>query len=371
MYKNLWYVAAFSDELSDKPHKVRMLSRDFVLFRDADNRAVCLSNVCPHRGISLAQGRCFEDGTIQCPQHGWRFGADGRCQAIPSQGDNGKIPAGAKVDAYPTYEEHGLIWTFLGDNPQAAPPVPPTPECDLPGWRTITHGEVWNCNVHWAKFSNIDLVHVPIAHGQHFVGCFTPEEEITCLDDYTIASRIVTPMQQPKGDWGELRQATKNIVSTLTFYASGFTLKGHVEIGGEGSGVFITFYETATPIDEETTHMRFLFARNFMAEAEHDADTLKRNLKNVTEDRLLAETQLPKRGPVRPDTRDLLVDPEDTLLKGYWRIMERLHGAGHKIDMVALEKIDNGHRYCAIPSPARVTHRGDWVHDTVPTSDPV
>jgi phenylpropionate dioxygenase-like ring-hydroxylating dioxygenase large terminal subunit len=370
MYKNLWYAAAFSDELANDPLKVRMLSRDFVLFRDNGGRAVCLSNVCPHRGVSLAQGKCFSDGTVQCPQHGWRFGADGRCTMIPSQDDGGPIPAGAKVDAYPTHEEHGVIWTFLGDQPDAAPPVPSTPECDLPGWRTITYSEVWDCNLHWAKFSNIDLVHVPITHGQSFVGCFTPEEKITHPDEYTVASRIVTPVQQPKGSWGELREETKNIVSTLTFFASGFTLKGHVEIGGEGSGIFITFYEMSTPIDDETTQMRFLFARNFMPEAEHDAETLKRNLKNVHEDRALAETQLPRRGPVPPTERDLVIDPDDTLLKGYWSIMDRLREAGHQIDTTALLELDQGHRYCTIPSPARAALAGDWVHDLVPTCAP-
>lgn len=366
MYTNLWYVAAFSNELKDSPIKARMLGRDFVLFRDQHNKAICLSNVCPHRGVSLAQGKCFDDGTIECPQHGWRFAADGQCTLIPSQGEGCKIPLGAKVDSYPTHEAHGLLWTFLGDAPETAPPIPAMPECDLPGWRTITHDEVWNSNVHWAKFSNIDLVHVPITHGQNFVGCFTPEEEIAYPDEYSVSSKIVTPVEQPKGEWSKLHNEEKLIESTLTFYASGFTLKGHVEIGGQGSGVFITFYETSTPIDAETTQMRFLFARNFMVDAEHDADTLKRNLKNVHEDRAIAETQLPKRGPLPPGENDLIVDPDDTLLKAYWEIMGRLRERGCQIDTAGLELMEMSHRYCAIPSPARAANPQKWVHGAVP-----
>ena len=137
MYINLWYVAAFSSELNSAPVKVRMLNRDFVLFRDADGKAHCLSNVCPHRGVSLAQGKCLEDGTLQCPQHGWQFAGDGLCRSIPSQDDGFEMPPGARVDSYPTEERHGLIWTFLGDSPDTAPPIPDMPEIETPGWRTL------------------------------------------------------------------------------------------------------------------------------------------------------------------------------------------------------------------------------------------
>ncbi|MYA30670.1 MAG: aromatic ring-hydroxylating dioxygenase subunit alpha [Gammaproteobacteria bacterium] len=366
MYINLWYVASFSSELKDEPVKVRMLNRDFVLFRDGDGKAHCLSNVCPHRGVSLAQGKCFDDGTLQCPQHGWRFGGDGRCTSIPSQGDDFAMPPGARVDSYPTEERHGLIWTFLGDSPDTAPPIPDMPEIETPGWRTLEYGEVWNANYHWAKFANIDLTHVPIVHGQEFIGSFTPKENISRPDDYSISSHIRTPFEQPKGDWSEIREEQKHIASTLTFHVSGFTFKGHLEIGGEGSGIFATFYEMSTPIDSQTTAMRYLFTRNFMAEPEHDEGYMARNMKNVNEDRALAETQLPKNGPAPPGDRDLLIDPDDTMLKGYWEILGRLRDRGCEIDLAALEELDRGHRYCAIPSPARLTNPTAWTHDTVP-----
>ena len=78
MYTNIWYVAEFSKELGEKPVQLRMLGRDFVLFRTESGEPACLSNVCPHRGSSLARGKC-EAGTISCPFHGWQFDAGGRC----------------------------------------------------------------------------------------------------------------------------------------------------------------------------------------------------------------------------------------------------------------------------------------------------
>ena len=46
---------------------------DLVLFREMDGTARCISNVCPHRGSSLAEGILYKDGTLSCPFHGYRF----------------------------------------------------------------------------------------------------------------------------------------------------------------------------------------------------------------------------------------------------------------------------------------------------------
>lgn len=38
MYTNIWYVAAESARLGEQPVRVRMLCRDFVLFRDSGGK---------------------------------------------------------------------------------------------------------------------------------------------------------------------------------------------------------------------------------------------------------------------------------------------------------------------------------------------
>ena len=58
MFINFWYPMASSEELTDKPMKVRGLGQDFVLFRGEDGKAKCLSNTCTHRGGSLSGAWC-------------------------------------------------------------------------------------------------------------------------------------------------------------------------------------------------------------------------------------------------------------------------------------------------------------------------
>ncbi|MCB1732967.1 MAG: Rieske 2Fe-2S domain-containing protein, partial [Halieaceae bacterium] len=56
MLTNLWYVAEWSRAVKDKPVQARLLGQNFVLFRDKAGKVNCLSDICIHRGGSLAGG---------------------------------------------------------------------------------------------------------------------------------------------------------------------------------------------------------------------------------------------------------------------------------------------------------------------------
>ena len=76
-----WYAIALAREVPRRrPLAVRRLGRDLALFRDASGRIAALAATCPHRGADLGQGR-VRAGTLECPYHGFRFAADGRCTA--------------------------------------------------------------------------------------------------------------------------------------------------------------------------------------------------------------------------------------------------------------------------------------------------
>lgn len=348
-----------------------MLGRDFVLFRDSAGQVSCLSNVCCHRGAPLDQGVYHSDGTLACCQHGWRFGGDGCCTQIPAARDGATIPKGARVDSYPVQERYGIVWVLLGDEPKEAPPIPDFPECDADGWRWLEHEEEWAANYHWAKFSNIDYAHLPIVHQQLWNGgSRPPEHEVEYIDATSLSTGIRVRTQRPSGLWGRLRSAEREVRSRLNFYLSGFTLKVDVEIGGAGTGMRFIALDMSTPIDERRTTMRFLFGRNFMTKPFADKGHLRRNLKNLHEDQFIAEAQLPKVLPAIPDSRALLTDPEDKVVKEYWKILAKHRAMGWQIDREALERAEKLGGYHVIPSPARRTSPKDWVYDVVPRIDP-
>ena len=56
MLKNYWYAVEFADRVKEKPVRVRVFDQDLVLYRDSKGEVVCHSDICIHRGGSLADG---------------------------------------------------------------------------------------------------------------------------------------------------------------------------------------------------------------------------------------------------------------------------------------------------------------------------
>ena len=374
MFTNVWYIAARSEDLTDKPLKVQMLGCDFVLYRDPDGTASCLSNVCPHRGASLAQGSCKDNGSIACPYHGWQFDGEGACTQILSRKDEDpqSIAPGVKIDAYPTEEKYGFIWAFLGDEPENAAPIVEIPEFDDGSFRSGTHSEIWQTNYHWAKFSNLDLVHLPVVHGIKFQNQDNPYAPPPF--ELTETEHGFTHLYYPSagirkgGEWEKLREdgQAQKVESMMQFNIAGFLLNGKVEIGGVGSGMHNVFYEFSTPIDEQTTAMHYIFFRNFMMDPAIDPEHVKRNLANVRQDKAIAEAQQPRIAPTGPEPNGLYTTDEDSQIRLYWKHMARMRERGWQIDQVAWAQAKHDGRYRVIPSPRRRTDPQGWVHGTVP-----
>lgn len=101
-----------------------------VFWRNEAGQVCAVRDLCPHRGVPFSAGRLVEGGReLECPYHGWRFGADGRCAAIPSmvdgqQSDSSRI----RVRRYPVAERQGLIWIWIPEGPADAPVLPDAPE---------------------------------------------------------------------------------------------------------------------------------------------------------------------------------------------------------------------------------------------------
>jgi len=111
----LWcrYPIVASSELTSKePYAIHILGDPLVLYRDANGKATCLEDKCPHRSAPLSVG-VMRDQTLECKYHGWQFGVDGACVSIPSEGSESKNSI--RVQRYPTEEQYGLVWVWMGD----------------------------------------------------------------------------------------------------------------------------------------------------------------------------------------------------------------------------------------------------------------
>lgn len=129
-----WYVAAEAKALGQKPLARTLLGEAVVLYRGPQGQAIALRDRCPHRGAALSPGRVV-DGCLECPYHGWRFGAEGACAHIPSLAEGGKIPSGTQAQSLPVRESDGYLWVWLGDGPPGPEAEPfRIPHLQEAGW---------------------------------------------------------------------------------------------------------------------------------------------------------------------------------------------------------------------------------------------
>lgn len=365
MFINFWYPAEESKNLKDQPMHVRMLGQDFVLFRDSSGTAHCLSNVCVHRGGSLAHGKLKGD-CIECPYHGWQFDGEGACQRIPSMGPDAKIPNRAKVDSYPTVEKYGLIFAFLGDLPeQERPPIMEIKEWGEEGWRATHQRFDWDFDYKRSVENGLDMAHNEFVHTTHI---FTTGD-----DNYEVPELELVESEWVTGFYNKV--PGQPLADEKMRKISGRDGAGTAEVGTghHGCASLWTFihptadmkihqYAFEAPVDESSTRIYLVNLRNFMADAENDQRMMERNSFVALQDRDVLLELRPVLTP-RTNTKEVFV-PADKPISRYRDLIKEWQSRGWRIDIDEIARNQDQVAY-AIPSPAR-RHSKGWALDPIP-----
>jgi len=167
LLRRYWQAVCPTKELSAKARKkrIRILGEDLVILRRDDGSFVCVEEHCPHRNASLYFGFIEPDG-IRCCYHGWKFDTTtGGCLERPFEtaAPHGKI----RLQTYPVQQLGGLLFVYMGPDPDAAPPLPHwdvVARRDRP--RTIAVMPVHKCNWLQIQENTVDSVHTYYLHGE-------------------------------------------------------------------------------------------------------------------------------------------------------------------------------------------------------------
>ncbi|MGI8841004.1 MAG: Rieske 2Fe-2S domain-containing protein [Caulobacteraceae bacterium] len=130
---DIWYFAAPSSAVkAGRLARQEILGEPILVGRTRGGEAFALRDICPHRAAPLSAGSLTREAdgreSVECCYHGWRFGADGRCVAIPS------LVAGQNLDVsrivvrrYPLAESQGMVFIWMASDPRAGrePDAPP------------------------------------------------------------------------------------------------------------------------------------------------------------------------------------------------------------------------------------------------------
>lgn len=116
-----WQPVSLSQDLQPRrPVPLRILGEDFTLYRGDSGKAYVVGPRCAHRGVVLSVGRVVGE-TIECFYHGWTYDGCGQCVAQPAE--TREFASKVRIPGYPTREQWGLVFAYLGEG---EPPEFPT-----------------------------------------------------------------------------------------------------------------------------------------------------------------------------------------------------------------------------------------------------
>ena len=169
--EDIWYFAGIASEFArgDMTHRT-IAGHPIVVGRGQDGKIFALRDICPHRAAPLSAGKVLDDGTVECPYHGWRFGQqDGGCTHIPAICSEQKDPSGGiRVRNYPVRQDGELIWVWIASDAKN----PSVPDIDPPHWDMADKKPLFierlklNCHVDHAVIGLMDPAHVSFLHRQ-------------------------------------------------------------------------------------------------------------------------------------------------------------------------------------------------------------
>ncbi len=166
--RGLWYLAMPGMRLRRGTAVHRTLLDEPVLIgRDKAGKVFAMRDICPHRAMPLSAGR-FDGETVTCAYHGWQFGTDGVCRAIPSlvedTAKNIRLDR-IGVKSYPCREVQHLVWVYFGDDAGSGDEgLPPIPEMPVRGRPGIAETLELECHFDDAVIGLIDPAHGAYVH---------------------------------------------------------------------------------------------------------------------------------------------------------------------------------------------------------------
>ena len=285
--RNTWYVAAWDDEVSDKPLARTILGKNVVLYRTSGGHVVALEDRCPHRHLPLSRG-FLEGDILVCGYHGMRFAPDGQCVRIPGQT---RIPDAACVGAYPVTERFGWVWIWMGDPALAdAGKIVAMPQFGAPGW-SVARGErmYFTGNYQLMTDNLLDPSHVSYVHRTNLGNGREAElpVETQQYGDVVTVSRIVPDSPPPAffqrfgnfpgnvDRWQVYSVALPSMcivdtgtvaagpLESIALAAADPTKAAHLVAGTDRNTVQVRGYDFMTPETETTSHYFWFLIRNF------------------------------------------------------------------------------------------------------------
>jgi phenylpropionate dioxygenase-like ring-hydroxylating dioxygenase large terminal subunit len=296
--RQLWHPVVLAGEVAAAPVPVRLLGENLVLWRDEAAAVHAWADRCPHRGAQLSLGRVVagEGGAVlECPYHGWRFEAGGRCTHVPALPDF-VPPATHRAATHAAFEAQGLVWVRLEGEDDAAPPAFAAE--DDAGMRKISCGP-YDVETSAPRLVEnfLDMAHFGFVH-EGWLGA----REMAVIDDYRVEATPDGLRATGCKAWQPQSTAHSTAPAQVEYgYEVTAPYAAVLTKVPEASSVGIAGYRESIalqicPVDAERSRVWFRFATS---DFERDAASVRAFQDTIfLQDKPVLESQAPKRLPL-------------------------------------------------------------------------
>ena len=236
-----WFQVAYPEDL--EPGDVTPLhyfGRELVLWREAGGDFHLQDAFCPHLGAHIGHGGTVSGNELACPFHGWKYDGTGACTNIPySQRTNKK----AHLRTYPVVARNGFVMAWYHPGEEAPQwDIPELPEHADPAFTDYFRSSYIIHTVPQEMSENgADPAHFLYVHGT---------ETVAEMESY------------------EIDGPRSTMLSKQSYVTPRGTTWGRIDVYNHGPGFSAVWFSgivdalnvaTTTPIDDETTQVRFNF----------------------------------------------------------------------------------------------------------------
>jgi phenylpropionate dioxygenase-like ring-hydroxylating dioxygenase large terminal subunit len=236
-----WFMVAYEDDLAaGEVTAIRYWSTDLVLWRDEAGDFHLQDAYCPHLGAHLGVGGKVKGVELECPFHGWLFDGDGACSKIPY---SDKVNRKARLHTYPVVVRNRMVFAWRHpDNVEPMWEIPVIDEVGDPAWSDFYRSSFTINTIPQEMSENgADPAHFRYVHGT---------DEVAEVETY------------------ELDGPFSTMLSKQSYVTPRGVTYGRIDVYNYGPGMSKVWFSgivdavnvaTTTPIDENTTQVRFSF----------------------------------------------------------------------------------------------------------------
>ena len=200
-----WYAVAKSVQVKPgKPHAVKALGRNLVLWRDGGGTLKCIEDYCPHRGARLSRGEVL--GRQHRLPLSWRHARrhrHDRARAGDAGLSDGRAPSGRELSGRRV--ERCDLCLFRQRAAREPQPLGLPEEFSDPEWSSILCVSPWSCNYRYALDNLADPMHGSYLHADSFTLAFGAKQDTMKIEKNANGFVVARVGQQGENfDWTEM-----------------------------------------------------------------------------------------------------------------------------------------------------------------------